>query len=230
MNTHHTGIARLSLFAGLCALHVWATSIFSPWATSTHPLLWLYDTFFYTAFALLFWGLAEVAFVWYASRAHRMTGRQAGARLALVALAISFFLAHTFIMNTGAGLQARLRMSERALAGYTQPDYRDQRHRAGWFLIDTERMPCNQPWLWLGRPFGGGTGISMALVHSPDGIPRTPRRDTFRFWHIDGPWWMAYQNATYRATDAAQRPDGEQGVEVPSHKAGLQFIRNERAD
>jgi len=76
----------------------------------------------------------------------------------------------------------RVALSAGPLEPFSTPAYSDQRQRVGWLLLDSVRAPCEtEAWLWLGRPFGGGSGINRALVFSPGRVPLTPHETGPRF-------------------------------------------------
>jgi len=215
---------RLALLGLLGVVQTWSLSIVSPWAADRPPRLWLYDTLVYGGVALAFWGLAELGLLLHARRSTPPDQRPPALRpLLLPALAALLALGHHALMQTGPGYRLRARLSARVLAACTEPVYRDVRHRVGGFLIDTQRAPCGQAWLWLGRPFGGGTGINLALVHSPDAPPLTPHPAAYRFLQLTDAWWLAYQNAA-RAVAHPPAPAPVPGTTVPSHRAGMRFV------
>lgn len=207
---------RTAILAVLAWAWLYCSSVFSPWAESAEPRLWLYDTLIYSGFGLVLWGIGELLVLVVARRARVFP-------LLFLGLAAAAGTAHWFLHHADVGWQWRVRLSSAALAPYREPVYDDQRHRVGWLLVDTQRAPCDsQPWLWLGRPFGGGTGTNRALVHSPAGVPLTPQPDAFRFVHVHGDWWMAYQQP-----DAYRPGESEAcgpGTEFSSHASGRAFI------
>jgi len=218
-------LVRAAALTLLTGLWLWSGSVFTPWAEDLDPRLWLYDLRYYAGFGLLFWGVAEAALLLRRSR----QGGEVRARRATVAgllsLSAAAVLASAWLMHTEAGLRWRLRASAEALAPLALPAYADRRQRIGWFLVDTRRMPCgDQAWLWLGRPFGGGTGINQALVHSPQTLPKSPQAAAFRFRALDAGWWLAYQ----RAGSYSAAADGTMicipGLPAASHASGLRFI------
>jgi hypothetical protein len=201
----------------------WANSVFSPWAVDRAPRLWLYDLLFYLRFALLAWAAAEVL---------RIALRRAPPRraeispLALIALAV---LAAQVYQHGEAGLRWKLAASNDALLAVAGAGNSDQRRRAGHFLIDSVRTPCGPAtWLWLGRPFGGGTGINLALVHAGERVPATPFPDAFAFWYAHADWWLAYQHGG-RYERAVQRQPSQvaacsAGSVLSRHRQGRAFI------
>ena len=198
----------------------WARSVLTPWAASREPRLWLYDALFYLGFVLLAWAAAEVlAFAWDA----RHGRRSAGAPLAV--LLLSAALAWWWTHGEG-GLRLQLRSSEHALQGVAAAGYGDQRQRAGWFLVDSVRMPCgdSEPWLWLGRPHGAGSGINRALVQGGDHVPATPQRDAYVFRPLGNGWWMAYQHARHDLAREDASGRCTDGVQVRSHRHGMAWI------
>ncbi|MBF6024653.1 hypothetical protein [Lysobacter niastensis] len=221
---------RASLWLALVLTWVWAGSVFTPWAEDLDHRLWLYDTRYYLGFALLFWGIAEAGIALY--RVRRGTHRSAAAVLAMLALAGSVAVSATALEHTATGLAWRTQWSAVALRTELGKGDSDLRHRSGWLLVDTRRHPCGtSPWLWLGRPFGGGTGTSLALVHSPHGAPATPDPDAFRFRPVNGGWWLAYQHgAAYRrGLDIRRGRSCEPGTTVAKHTDGLRFVADGRA-
>ena len=165
----------------------WASSVFTPWAESTHPRLWLFDGLYYLRFALLAWGVGEFgsAFVRYRARA--------GARVfAMPACAAVLALIAWTYEDTDAGFRFKVRASDAELAHSAALPYDTPRHRAGHLLIDSVREPCvGEPWLWLGRPFGAGTGIGRALVRAQGAEPMHPMEGDYEFEHVTGHWWLA---------------------------------------
>ena len=174
----------------------WASSVFTPWAAGSDARLWLYDTLFYARFALLAWGLAELGIACAQRRARALVAPLCAAAIALLAWTCE---------RTDAGFRFKVRASEAALARSASMPYDTPRHRAGHFLIDTVRMPCaGEAWLWLGRPFGGGTGTSRALVQAHGAAPLHPREGAYAFAHVTGRWWLATMQPTA-------------GTRLPSH-------------
>jgi hypothetical protein len=173
----------------------WASSVFSPWAESTDARLWLYDALFYARFALLAWGIAEFGIACVQRRARAFVAPSCAAAIALLAWAYE---------QTDPGFRFKVRASETALARSAAMPYDTPRHRAGHFLVDTVRLPCEgEAWLWLGRPFGGGTGTSQALVRSRGQAPMHPREGAYAFVHVAGRWWLATMQP-----DDQRRPRG----------------------
>jgi hypothetical protein len=217
---------RLYLFLLLFALWFWASSIFSPWAESVTPRLWLYDILFYTRFALLFWGVFEFLFAWRKISNKQGLKRQGVANMLAIGLVALCVSAYLFVMHTGNGYQLRVKLSSAMLAELPQPVYSDQRVRIGWFLIDSQRQPCtDEPWLWLGEVYGAGTGNNLALVYSKRDAPKTPVLQGFRFWSLSNHWWLAYQNPeryNLHLNDSNSCVDGQL---VTTHKQGMQFIK-----
>ena len=163
--------------------------MFSPWAEGLAPRLWLYDTLYYLGFALLAWGIAEVALVFMRWRDSRKAPMRSlawvGAMLAGVVLA-------TLYARTETGLRFKVRASAGALARSATLPYATPRHRSGHFLVDTVREPVpGEPWLWIGQPFGGGTGTGRALVRSGARTPTPPHDGAYRYRAITDGWWMA---------------------------------------
>ena len=163
----------------------WAMSVFTPWAGDMAHRMWLYDTLFYARFVLLAWALAEFG---YAVVTRRAGDKRIGWAIALIAFVS---IAWTY-ERTDVGLRLKVVASEAALSRSTSLPYATPRHRAGHFIIDTVREPApGEPWLWLGRPFGGGTGTGRALVRSGDDAPIPPVNGDYEYRHIAGAWWMA---------------------------------------
>lgn len=209
---------RTAILAVLAWAWLYCSSVFSPWAESAEPRLWLYDTLIYSGFGLVLWGVGELLVLVVARRARVLP-------LLFLLLAAAAGTAHWLLHHADIGWQWRVRLSSAALVPYQAPVYDDRRHRVGWLLVDTQRAPCNsQPWLWLGRPFGGGTGINRALVHSPEGVPLTPQSEAFRFVRVDGNWWMAYQHPEQYRPDASG--SCSPGTALPSHASGRAFIED----
>ncbi len=204
---------------------MWASSIFAPWVTSTDPKLWLYDILFYARFILLFWGVLELLYAWQQLRNKSVLRKPAIASTAVVGIAALIVSAYVYLMHTGNGFRIRVDMSVGKLRALQKPDFADRRQRAGWFLIDTQRRPCDdQSWLWLGQPHGGGTGTNLALVYSKNAVPKTPIIEAFRFWRVSDHWWLAYQNPqSYNAhiNDVAVCIEGKI---VETHDQGMEFI------
>lgn len=217
-----TSLRCWSLLAATLAW-LWANSVFSPWAVDVAPRLWLYDLLFYLRFALLFWATAEVLRI--ALRRSRPRWAETSP-LALVLLAV---LAAQAYQHGETGLRWKLAASNDALLAAASAGHSDQRRRAGHFLIDSVRKPCGQAaWLWLGRPFGGGTGINLALVHAGERTPATPFPDAFAFWRATGGWWLAYQHG--RRYQRAMQGHSSQvaacsaGSVLSRHRQGQAFI------
>jgi len=221
-------IFRLALLLALTSAWAWAGSVFAPWATSPAPRLWLYDTLFYLRFLLLFWGMAELLHALATWRRSR-SARKALLPLAWLGAAAAVALAAFALDHSSAALRLKIRWSALALRGEIAAADSDTRHRAGWFIVDTRRHPCGgSPWLWLGQPFGGGTGTNRVLVHSGNAIPLSPDPDAFRFRPIADGWWMAYQHAAaYRRGRSKKGGAAARcvpGTLVEHHDAGLAFI------
>jgi hypothetical protein len=208
-------------------LWLWASSVFTPWAEDRAPRLWLYDLLFYLRFALLFWAVAEILHLAW-RRKSRASMPQA---LPMVAIVVLVLAAWTY-ERTEAGRRWKVSASRGALTAVARDGYNDRRRRAGHFLVDTTRIPCRdaQPWLWLGRPHGGGTGINLALVHSGNRVPDAPVPDAFAFSPVADGWWMAYQHAgRYRRT-MQQRSASLATAKcvtgaVVTHRQGMAFIK-----
>lgn len=198
----------------------WSRSTLTPWAVSRAPRLWLYDALYYLGFALLAWALAELALAVFQRRRERA--------VTLLPLAVAAGLASAMLWWTCSegGLRMQLRASANGLHRIASAGQGDVRQRAGVFLVDTVRAPCAaaEPWLWLGRPHGAGTGINRALVYSGPTMPHTPQRDAYAFWPVADGWWMAYQHAR-RDLAVADTPDRcAPGHALQSHRQGLAWI------
>jgi hypothetical protein len=219
-------ICRLIVLTLLSGLWLWAGSVYSPWAEDLDPRLWLYDFLFYSGYILLFWVLVEAG-LWlrrYRDGIASLRALFAGACLLVVSgLAVNL---PGWIADTEIGWRWHVRMSLEALAPYTVPVHADVRHRVGMLLVDTQREPCpGQSWLWLGRPFGGGTGINLALVHgSRNTAPKSPQAEAFRFLHMHKNWWLAYQNPDSYSAETDGTIVCVEGRSVASHAQGLRFI------
>lgn len=162
-------------------------SVFTPWAPSMAPRLWLFDALYYGWFVLLAWALVEAGVAW---RRWRDRGERAFAWfVALIAVVGVAWMYE----RTDLGLRAKVRFSDAALRASASLPYDAPRHRAGHFLIDTVREPvAGQPWLWLGRPYGGGTGTRRALVLARgNAMPQAPGGGGYAFRHLAGEWWLA---------------------------------------
>lgn len=236
---------RLWLLAGLSLAVVWAHSPFTPWAASRAPLWVLYDSLYYARFALGFWWLAEVLRTAFVLADDGRPGARVLARAALLGAIAAVALAGARSHDSGPGLRLLVRASQPALEAAVAaraaqsaelgPDD-DRRRRIGAFLVDSRRFPCgiDQPWLWLGRAFGAGTGINLALVRAGDAVPLTPDLDAFRFWPLHGGWWLAYQDGhAYalgrRGAGAAPGAACVAGIAIPSHAEGRAFVASGRA-
>lgn len=218
-------LVRAAALTLLTGLWLWSGSVFTPWAEDLDPRLWLYDLRYYAGFGLLFWGLAEVALL--LRRRHLGLEPRAGALAGGALLLLSALSASTaaWLAHTEAGWRWRVRASAEALAPFTVPAYADRRQRIGWLLVDTRRMPCgDQAWLWLGRPFGGGTGTNRVLVHSPDATPKSPQAGAFGFRPAAAGWWLAYQDPGSYSAAADGTMACVEGRRLASHAEGLRFI------
>jgi hypothetical protein len=185
-------------------LWFWASSVYTPWAEDRLHRLWLYDALFYARFGLMFWAAAEIAmlvFRW----------REPGARRALVPLGATALvvLGSWAYLHAETGMRWRVAASQQQLHAAAHAGDSDVRRRAGHFLVDSVREPCpGQAWLWLGRPYGGGTGTNVALVRAGD-RPLTPDAEAFAFWQVGHGWWAAYQHAGhYHRPSADPRAPG----------------------
>lgn len=189
------------------------------------PRLWLYDLLFYTRFTLLFWAAFELIYACMQIRNSPGNRQHAIVNMAVISLAAVTVSAYLFLMHTGNGFRARVELSTKALDALRKPQFSDLRLRAGWFLIDTQRQPCgDQPWLWLGNMYGGGTGNNLALVYSKGEVPKTPVVEAFRFWPVSGGWWLAYQNPKTYYSLARQSEACSKGQMVATHDQGMEFI------
>ena len=218
---------RLWMLLAAILAWCWAGSVFSPWAVDRAPRLWLYDLLFYLRFALLAWAAAEILRIALQIALRRGRPRRADiAPLALIALTV---LVAQVYQHGEAGLRWKLAASNDALLAVAGAGYSDDRRRAGHFLVDSVRTPCGPaPWLWLGRPFGGGSGINLALVHAGERVPATPFADAFAFWHATDGWWLAYQHGG-RYQRAMQRHPSpvaacSAGHVLSRHRQGRAFI------
>ena len=216
---------RIAALTLLTALWLWSGSVFAPWAEDLDPRLWLYDLRYYAGFGLLFWGLAETALLLRRSRQGPETRVRMFAAAGLLSLSAIAVLAAAWLTHTEAGWRWRVQASAEALAPFSAPAYADRRQRIGWLLVDTQRMPCGgQSWLWLGRPFGGGSGTNMALVYSPDATPESPQAEAFGFRPAAAGWWLAYQNPGSYSAAADGTMACVEGRRLASHAEGLRFI------
>lgn len=190
------------------------------------PRMWLHDCLFYAGFALLAWAMGEMLTL-------TMHWRQPFARRALAPLLATASVAALAWISaqTGGGLQMRVALSSQALEAAADAGYNDERRHAGLFLVDSTRQPCSgQTWLWLGRPYGAGTGTNLALVRSDASATiMTPAADAFAFLHLGDGWWMAYQHAARYQRHAP--PEGAAstspcapGRVILHHREGLAFV------
>lgn len=219
-------LIRLCALVIVAAAWFYGKTVFAPWAESAVSRIWLYDLLLYSGFALYLWGLGEAIWLVMLRRQGLGTAAQRGMALMLLLVAGLIGLAHHLIHHTGTGWNWRVAWSVQALQPFSQPGYSDQRQRVGWLLIDTQRAPCEvESWLWLGRPFGVGSGINRALVYSPQAVPLSPHPSALAFVRVNDQWWMAYQNPGrfYRepglSSDAC-RP----GRVLSGHRAGERFM------
>jgi len=215
--------ARLVLLLAATLAWLWAISPYAPRAADRAPRLWLYDLLFYVRAVLLAWTVAEIAFALF-----RGTRRSPGV-VALLGTVLAAWLGAAAYDDSGVGWRWRVRASGAALAAVAQAGDSDQRQRVGHLLIDTVRTPCGarSPWLWLGRPHGGGSGINLALVRGNGAVPRTPVRDAFVFLALGEGWWLAYENAARHHAAAPQRACTP-GTAVGTHRAGLAHVAASR--
>ena len=208
----------------LCLLGLawcWASSVFTPWAADLAPRLWLYDVLYYARVLLLFWGACEVL------RGLLRRDRRASALLPLALVAMVALLAYLYA-DSEAGWRWKVGASGDALRTSMQARDRDVRHRAGHFIVDTARHPCrdDQPWLWLGRPHGAGSGTNLALVHAGEAAPQSPTADAFAFRAVRDGWWLAYQHAAlYQRVVTDGREEGcRPGRVLERHRNGRAFV------
>ena len=131
-------------------------------AATPAQLQWVINAYLLPLSALLlFWGACELL---------RVALRRDWRAPTLVPLALVFAvgLAAWAYADSDTGWRWKVASSRDALrAAIAAPDH-DVRHRAGHFIVDTVRHPCGgtEPWLWLGRPHGAGSGTNLALVHA----------------------------------------------------------------
>lgn len=219
-------LIRLTALVLIAAAWFYGKSVFAPWSESAAARIWLYDLLLYSGFALYLWGLGEAIWLVVQRRRGRASATQLGLALVLLLVAGLIGLAHHLIHHTGTGWNWRVAWSTQALQAFTQPAYSDQRQRVGWLLVDTQRAPCEaEPWLWLGRPFGVGSGINRALVYSPQAVPLSPHPSALAFVAVNQDWWMAYQNPTRYYREPSLNPsECRPGRELSSHRAGQGFI------
>ena len=219
-------LIRLTLLCFLALFWLYAKSVFAPWAESPEPRLWLYDTLLYSGFFLWIWGVGEAIRLVVVLRQHPQSRNQLAIAALLLGIAGLTGLAHHVLNHTGTGWDLRIAWSAEQLEAFTTPSWSDQRQRVGWLLVDSVRMPCqDQAWLWLGRPFGGGSGINRALVFSPDSVPLTPHESGLRFVAVNDFWWMAYQNPDRFYGETSLEPaQCRQGTTLASHRQGERFI------
>ena len=199
----------------------WASSVFTPWATDLAPRFWLFDVLYYTRVLLLFWGACEVL------RALLRRDWRASTLLPLSLVATVVLLAHLY-PDSEAGWRWKIAASSDALQASMRARDHDARHRAGHFIVDTVRHPCrdDQPWLWLGRPHGAGSGTNLALVQAGATAPATPMADGFAFWRVSDGWWLAYQHAAHyqRAVADGREESCSPGRPLEHHRDGRAFI------
>lgn len=201
----------------------WAGSVYTPWAADAAPRLWLYDLVYYLRFAVLGWGLVEAGLL--------LRGPVARiGRWVPLAIAASIAVAAAVAPRSGPALAARVRASAAPLRALVDGEAPGRRARAGHLIIDGLSRPCDarQPWLWIGRPHGAGSGTSLALVHAPEAPPQVPAGDAHRVRPLTGPWWIAYQHAArhVRATGGgrALRTACTPAARVSGHRQGLDFV------
>lgn len=198
----------------------WAGSVFTPWAVDLAPRLWLYDVLFYARVLLLFWGACE------GLRALLRRDWRAPTLVPLALLVALAVLARLYA-DSETGWRWKTAASRDALRASAHTADHDVRHRAGHFIVDTVRHPCrdDQPWLWLGRPHGAGSGTNLALVQAGEAAPRSPMAEAFAFRPVRDGWWLAYQHAReYRRGLAAGGVRCAPGRVLPGHRAGRAFI------
>lgn len=218
---------RIYLFLIIFMAWLWAGSVFAIWSESLNPRLWLYDLLFYTRFVLLYWGCFE--FLWACRQLQSVPDKRKRAIASACVLAVLGLGAATvmYLMASGGGWKIKVQFSAEELGKHRVPVHVDQRQRIGWFLIDNRRNPCrDEPWLWLGEVYGGGTGNNMALVYSKRVLPKTPSSEAFRFWPLTDHWWLAYQNPkTYFKNLKPDAPCVD-GQAVATHGEGVDFIKS----
>lgn len=199
----------------------WAGSVFTPWAIDLAPRLWLYDVLFYARVLLLSWGACEVLRVLLRRDRRASTLAPLGLVLAIGASARAY-------ADSEAGWRWRAAASRDALQASMGTGDHDVRHRAGHFIVDTVRHPCDraQPWLWLGRPHGAGSGTNLALVHAGAAAPQSPLANAFAFRPLRDGWWLAYQHAAryQRALAGGDIDRCATGRVLHSHRDGRAFI------
>lgn len=218
---------RFFIYLTLLVLWLWANSVFTPWVTSMQPLMWLYDALFYLGFALTFWATIELVVLIRQLLAKDVVNSMLAFKCCMLLICSLLFAVIYAMPSTDAGVRAMVKLSSRSLALHQTVVYADHRHRVGWFLVDSQRSPCgNQPWLWLGKPYGAGTGNNTALVYSKNTVPKTTMADAFRFWSIDGHWWLAYQNPDRYFVQIGKASRCLPGQIVNSHRHGLLFIES----
>lgn len=217
--------ARCALLLAVTLGWAWAGSVFTPWALELEHRLWLFDALYYLRFVLLAWGLFEAGVAIAALAARRRPVRPMRALALLTTAAVVATLALQW-GESDAGVRLAMRSSAPALAAERGAGDSDARRRVGGWIVDTRRHPCgpDQPWLWLGRPFGGGTGTSRALVHAGDAVPVAPPGDAFRFRALGDGWWLAYQHGARYAEGAPASAPCAPGTTVTSHADGLAFL------
>ena len=216
---------RLWTLFALALAWCWASSVFTPWAVDLAPRLWLYDVLFYARVVLLFWGACELLRVLLGHDWRRSTLGPLGLVLVVAALAWAY-------ADSETGWRWKVAASRDALRASMGTHDDDVRQRAGHFIVDTLRHPCleAQPWLWLGRPHGAGSGTNLALVHSGNAAPQSPMAEAFAFRPLRDGWWLAYQHAAeYRRALAM---DGNRqcmpGRVLQGHRDGRAFIESGR--
>lgn len=215
-------LRRWLLLAGLL-LWLWGVSVFTPWAESAESQIRLYDTFFYLRFVLGGWALLECALLLRDWR--RRPGASAGA--AALALGALLLVGAWLYAHAGIGQRIRMQLSAAALADAANGPDSTRRWRAGHFIVDSRRHPCDQatPWLWLGRPFGAGSGTNLALAASGEQPPQAPGADAYRSWRAGNGWWMVYQHAArYHARPDRDRLPCMPVAAVAGHREGMAFI------
>ena len=218
-------LVRAAALTLLTGLWLWSGSVFAPWVEDLDPRLWLYDLRYYAGFGLLFWGVAEAVLLLRRTRLGRESRTRTRVGMALLSASALSALGAAWLAQTEAGWRWRVRASAEALAPFAVPAYADRRQRVGWLLVDTQRMPCgDQAWLWLGRPFGGGTGTNRALVYSLDAVPKSPQSEAFGFRPVAAGWWLAYQDPGSYSAAADGTMACVEGRRLISHAEGLRFI------
>lgn len=201
----------------------WAGSVYTPWAADAAPRLWLYDLAWYLRFVVLAWGLVEAGLL---LRARVARGGPWRALVLAAAIGVGALLSP----RSGTVLAWKVRASGAPLQAYVDAGLPGRRARTGHLIVDGLSRPCaaRQPWLWIGRPHGAGSGTSLALVRVDAGPALAPAGDAHRLRVLAGPWWLAYQHAARHAR-ATREGNALRGVCTPAvrvsgHRHGLDFV------